>query len=185
MDECLPTMRILEHQDVRNPEGFTIQLALEKERMQRLSGSVRELRDPSAVSSHSRTTARRPARTPLELYTEMLKHLLEGGVTAQEIAHLSNSTPQSVQKFLKELKRQKLIYISGWQMKNNNRIRLPQYKLGDGVDKPKPKRLPASVASKRWRDRQKVKKHFDPFFAICRPMAVPGAADSTKRARAA
>jgi predicted transcriptional regulator len=153
--------------------------------MQRLSGSVRELRDRVVSTSATRTSARRKVRTPLELYTEMLKHLLEGGVTAQEIAHLSNSTPQSVQKFLKELKRQKLIYISGWQMKNNNRIRLPQYKLGDGVDKPKPERLPASVASKQWRDRQKVKKRFDPFFAICRPVAVSDSANPTKRTRAA
>ena len=115
----------------------------------------------------------------------MLKHLREGGITAQEIAHLSECSVQAVQRFLRELKKHKLVYISGWQLKNNNRIRLPQYKMGDGIDKPKPKRVPASVASKRWRDRQKVKKHFDPFFAICRPMAVPGAADSTKRARAA
>ena len=99
----------------------------------------------------------------------MLTHLMEGGVTAQEIAHLSNSTPQSVQKFLKELKKKKLIYISGWQTTYNNRVKLPQFKMGDKTDAEKPKPLPKGLISKRYRDRKKIRDSFDPFFAICRP----------------
>ena len=152
--------------------------------MQRLSGSVRELRDRSPVSGDPGTTARRKNRTPLELYTEMLKHLREGGITAQEIAHLSECSVQAVQRFLKELKQHKLVYISGWQLKNNNRIRLPQYKMGDKTDGEKPKPLPKELISKRYRERKKIRDSFDPFFAICRPVAVPDGINTAKRARA-
>lgn len=136
--------------------------------MQRLSGSVRELRDRSQVSGDSRTTARRKARTPLNLYTEMLTHLLEGGVTAQEIAHLSQCSVQSVQKFLKELKKKKLIYISGWYLSHNQRIKLPQFKMGNRADSEKPKPLPKALIRQRYRARKKIKDSFNPFYAICR-----------------
>jgi hypothetical protein len=98
----------------------------------------------------------------------MLKHLTEGGVTAQEIAHLSSSNPQSVRKFLKELKKHRLVYISGWQVLKNNRIKLPQYKLGDRTDATKPGPLPKALIAQRYRQRQLAKSVFDPFYAICR-----------------
>jgi hypothetical protein len=114
----------------------------------------------------------------------MLRHLIEGGSTAQEIAHLSNSNVQAVQKFLKELKKHKLVYISGWQTTYNNRVKLPQYKMGDKTDAEKPKPLPKELISKRYRERKKIRDSFDPFFAICRPVAVPNRVNTTKRARA-
>ena len=155
--------------------------------MQRLSNSVHELRDARTVSQAPRTVGGRKARTPLELYAEMLMHLIEGGVTAQEIAHLSGSNPQSVRKFLKELKKHRLVYISGWQVLKNNRIKLPQYKLGDRTDAEKPKPLPKELIRQRYLERQKLKAQFNPFFAICRPVgvAVPNAVNSTERSRAA
>jgi hypothetical protein len=53
------------------------------------------------------------------------------------------------------------------------------YKLGAGIDRPKPARLPAIEVTRRYRERQKLKEKFDPFFAICRPnVAVSREADT-------
>jgi hypothetical protein len=52
------------------------------------------------------------------------------------------------------------------------------FKLGDGPDAPKPKKLPSALVMRRYRERQKIKEQFDPFYAMCRhSVAVPNEAD--------
>jgi hypothetical protein len=46
------------------------------------------------------------------------------------------------------------------------------YKLGEGIDKPRPKPIPSAEVAKRYKERQKLKAQFDPFYALCRPVAV-------------
>jgi hypothetical protein len=113
----------------------------------------------------------------VKTYAKLFIALSEGPVTAQDLSHSSGIYVKTIRLFLKELHKHKLIHISQWDTKLNRRIKLPMYKLGEGIDKPKPKRLPSAETTKRYRQRQKLRAQFDPFYALCRPVAVPREAD--------
>ena len=113
----------------------------------------------------------------IQNYVALLAHLNEGAVSAQDLADLTGLHVKTTRDFLKEMHKRKLVHIAQWDTKLNRRIKLPMYKLGEGIDKPKPKRLPSAETTKRYRQRQKLKAQFDPFYALCRPVAVSREAD--------
>ena len=112
-------------------------------------------------------------------YVALLAHLNEGAVSAQDLTDLTGLHIETTREFLKEMHKRKLVHIAQWDVRLNRRIKLPMYKLGEGIDRPKPARLPAIEVTRRYRERQKLKEKFDPFFAICRPnpVAVSGKAN--------
>lgn len=112
-------------------------------------------------------------------YVSLLEHLNEGAVSAQDLAALTGLHLETTREFLKEMHKRKLVHIAQWDTRLNRRIKLPMYKLGAGIDRPKPAKLPAIEVTRRYRERQKLKEKFDPFFAICRPnVAVSREADT-------
>jgi hypothetical protein len=114
----------------------------------------------------------------VKTYARLFVALSEGPVTAQDLSHSSGIYVKTVREFLRELHKHKLIHISQWDYRNNRRIKLPMFKLGDGPDAPKPKKLPSALVMRRYRERQKIKEQFDPFYAMCRhSVAVPNEAD--------
>lgn len=108
----------------------------------------------------------------IQNYVSLLEHLMQEPVSAQDLSDLTGLHIETTREFLKEMYKRKLIHIAQWDTRLNRRIKLPMYKLGDGSDAIKPKKIPSALATKRWRERQKLKEQFDPFYAICRPMAV-------------
>jgi hypothetical protein len=106
-------------------------------------------------------------------YVSLLEHLMQDAVSAQDLAALTGLHIDTTRDFLKEMHRRKLVHIAQWDTRYNRRIKLPMYKLGAGIDQPKPKRLPSTLVTKRWRERQKAKEQFNPFYAMCKPVAVP------------
>jgi len=123
----------------------------------------------------------------IETYVMLLAHLHEAPVSAQDLTALTGLHIYTTREFLKQMHKRKLIHIAQWDTRYNKRIKLPMFKLGEGTDVPKPKRLPGSLLTKRWRERKKIKESYNPFYNICRPvgMAVSDKTDSTKRPRAA
>jgi DNA-binding IclR family transcriptional regulator len=113
----------------------------------------------------------------IQNYVAMLAHLTEGAVSAQDLSELTGLHIETTREFLKEMHKRKLVHIAQWDVRLNRRIKLPMYKLGEGIDKPRPARLPSAEVAKRYKERQKLKAQFDPFFAICRPVAVSREAD--------
>ena len=115
----------------------------------------------------------------IQNYVALLAHLNEGAVSAQDLTDLTGLHIETTREFLKEMHKRKLVHIAQWDVRLNRRIKLPMYKLGEGIDRPKPARLPAIEVTRRYRARQKLKEKFDPFFAICRPnpVAVSGKAN--------
>jgi hypothetical protein len=114
----------------------------------------------------------------VKTYARLFIALSEGPVTAQDLSHSSGIYVKTVREFLRELHKHKIIHISQWDTRLNRRIKLPMFKLGDGPDAPKPKKLSSSVVMRRWRERQKIKENFNPFYAMCRHnVAVPNEAD--------
>lgn len=108
----------------------------------------------------------------IQTYVSLLEHLSQAPCSAQDLAELTGLHIETTREFLKEMKKRKLAHIAQWDLRLNQRIKLPMYQLGDGNDTPKPKRIPNALAVKRWKERQKLKAQFDPFYAICRPVAV-------------
>lgn len=108
----------------------------------------------------------------IQNYVALLAHLNEGAVSAQDLSDLTGLHVETTREFLKEMHKRKLVHIAQWDVRLNRRIKLPMYKLGEGIDRPKPARLPAIEVTRRYRERQKLKEKFDPFYALCRPMAV-------------
>jgi transcription initiation factor IIE alpha subunit len=114
----------------------------------------------------------------VKTYARLFIALSEGPVTAQDLSHSSGIYVKTVREFLRELHKHKVIHISQWDTTHNRRIKLPMFKLGEGTDAPKPKKLPSALVMRRWRERQKIKEKFDPFYAMCRHnVAVPQEAD--------
>ena len=114
----------------------------------------------------------------VKTYARLFIALSEGPVTAQDLSHSSGIYVKTVREFLRELHKHKVIHISQWDTTHNRRIKLPMFKLGEDTDAPKPKKLPSSLVMQRWRERQKTKEKFDPFYAMCRhSVAVPNEAD--------
>lgn len=102
-------------------------------------------------------------------YVSLLEHLMQDTVSAQDLSALTGLHLDTTRDFLKEMHRRKLVHIAQWDTRLNRRIKLPMYKMGEGVDLPKPKRQPAAIVTRRWRAKQKLKEQFDPFYAMCRP----------------
>ena len=114
----------------------------------------------------------------IQNYVALLAHLTEGAVSAQDLADLTKLHVVTTRDFLKEMHKRGLVHIAQWDTKLNRRIKLPMYKLGDGIDVPRPKPIPSAEVAKRYKERKKLKAHYNPFYAMCRPVAVPREADS-------
>lgn len=114
----------------------------------------------------------------IQNYVAMLAHLTEGAVSAQDLASLTGMHLETTREFLKEMHKRGLVHIAQWDVRLNRRIKLPMYKLGEGGDKPRPKPLSSAEVQRRYKERQKLRAQFNPFFAICRPnpVAVSGEA---------
>ena len=108
----------------------------------------------------------------IQNYVSLLAHLMQDAVSAQDLTALTGLHIETTRDFLKEMHKRKLVHIAQWDTRFNRRIKLPMYKLGAGIDQPKPKRQPNAEVAKRYKEKQKAKKQFDPFFAICRPNPV-------------
>lgn len=113
----------------------------------------------------------------IQNYVAMLAHLAEGAVSAQDLTDLTGLHIETTREFLKEMHKRKLVHIAQWDPRRNQRIKLPMYKLGEGIDRPRPPKLSPAEIAKRYRERQKTKEQYNPFFAICRPVAVSREAD--------
>lgn len=108
----------------------------------------------------------------IQNYVSLLEHLMQDAVSAQDLAALTGLHLETTRDFLKEMHRRKLVHIAQWDTRYNRRIKLPMYKLGAGIDQPKPKRQSNVEVARRYKEKQKTKKQFDPFFAMCRPNPV-------------
>jgi hypothetical protein len=71
---------------------------------------------------------------------------------------------------IRRMHQRKMLYIADWEVVLNGRIKLPMYRFGQGRDLPRPPREPNTLVKRRWREKQKARSAFDPFFAMCRPM---------------
>lgn len=89
-----------------------------------------------------------------EAYAILFKHLLDGPMSAYELAEESGLRVLTSQELMRCLLRHKVVHICGW-IKNGRGIdTTPIYKLGEGRNKP---RHVMSAAERKQRARDKKK----------------------------
>ncbi len=89
-------------------------------------------------------------------------------MTAKELARQTGLSVEFCRSILRRMHQRKMLYIADWEVVLNGRIKLPMYRFGQGRDLPRPPREPNILVKRRWREKQKARQAFDPFFAMCR-----------------
>lgn len=79
-------------------------------------------------------------------YAQLIKLLLEGIYTCQELADETGLHYVTVLQYTRELHRAGAAYIAGWEEDCFGRDALKVYKLGAGKDKPRRQRTRAQIA---------------------------------------
>lgn len=106
---------------------------------------------------------------------DLIDHMLTEPFTVQQLQKRSGLYIQTVRAIVKEMQGRRLIYVAGWERRNEGRIKLPIYKLGDGDDQSKPGRISAAEATRRYKQKVRFQAQFGgygTFYDICRPVAV-------------
>ena len=89
-------------------------------------------------------------------------------MTAKELARQTGLSVEFCRSIIRRMHQRKMLYIADWEVVLNGRIKLPMYRFGQGRDLPRPPREPNTLVKRRWREKEKARQAFDPFFAMCR-----------------
>jgi hypothetical protein len=89
-------------------------------------------------------------------------------MTAKELARQTGLSVEFCRSIIRRMHQRKMLYIADWEVVLNGRIKLPMYRFGQGRDLPRPPREPNTLVKRRWREKQKARSVYDPFFAMCR-----------------
>ena len=87
------------------------------------------------------------------LYALMMRNLLDGDMTCQEIARTTGLSILTVRQYVAALHKKKVVYISGWGTDVYGRYTIRHYTLGEGYDARKPKPQTRTQIVDRYRKR--------------------------------
>lgn len=100
----------------------------------------------------------RAARINHIVMGQTLALLKAGPVTAQTVASKTGVHLVTAQDWLRELRKQRVVFVSGWLPDSLGRDAIPVYEFGNEVDEPK-RVLSRAEISKRYRQRRKEKEN--------------------------
>lgn len=115
-----------------------------------------------------RARASRPKVSLPDSLLDMIVLVQREPMTSKELARQTGLSVEFCRAFLRRMHQRKMVHIADWEVVLNGRIKLPMYRFGQGRDLPRPPREPNYIAKRRWRETQKARSAFDPFFAMCR-----------------
>jgi hypothetical protein len=102
------------------------------------------------------TRRKDPVRIGMYTNALLMRHLIEGKMTSYELADATGLHYITVLRYLKELRKQHILFIAGWTNTITAGGRARIYKLGREVDVPKPRAL--SVQERQARSRAKQRR---------------------------
>lgn len=85
--------------------------------------------------------------------SQLICLLLSDTFTVQDARDHTKLDIETVRRIVKDLHKQGFIYVADWEYRNEGRIKLPIYKLGEGDDKERPKRISAVEATRRYKEK--------------------------------
>jgi hypothetical protein len=89
------------------------------------------------------------------LHARVIRMLLDGPHTGQELAAETGLALTTVAEYLREMRRVKAAHISGWVKDVRGRDMIRIYTIGEGVNK-KPGRTPGAERTAQYRERQRA-----------------------------
>lgn len=95
----------------------------------------------------------KPRKVSHIVLAKTMKVLMEGPVTAHEIAELTGVHLVTAQEWMRSLRKEEAVHICGWLPDSMGRDATAVYKLGPGKDKP---RARMTAAQRQARHRQKL-----------------------------
>ena len=87
----------------------------------------------------------------------MIKELCEGATKA-ELEQASGLHTNTIYRWLRAMRAQKVVYIQGWERDARGCNMIPVYKLGDGFDAKRPPRMTPLERTHAYRRRKKLKQ---------------------------
>lgn len=94
-------------------------------------------------------------------YAKLLKLLYERGGTCRQLAEETGFTDNTIRDYIRELRRQHLVYIASYETDWRARACAPSYAFGPGVaDAEKPKALTGAQRQQQYRERQLTKRMY-------------------------
>jgi len=100
-------------------------------------------------------TMRTEAKT--NALVSMIKELYEGA-TKVELEQASGLHHNTIYRWLKAMRVQKIVYVEGWERDTRGCNMIPVYKLGDERDAKRPPRIPSLERTRAYRRRKKLKQ---------------------------
>lgn len=87
---------------------------------------------------------------------KMMSSLFDGGASLADIVEHSGLCIHTVRGYIRQLRKERVVYISSWDEDDIGRATVPTYAIGR---KPDAKRIPRSRAqtAKQWRERRKLR----------------------------
>jgi len=85
---------------------------------------------------------------------QTMKMLLDGPVTSHEVAELTGIHPVTASEWMRSLRKERAVHITGWLPDSMDRDVTAVYSIGPGRDKPRRKLTPAERTA-RYRQRQR------------------------------
>jgi rRNA maturation protein Nop10 len=98
---------------------------------------------------------RNPIRINALAFSIMVKALLDGGYTMNELVETTGLAIATISRYVNAMHKAGAVYISGWEQDDCGRYTARQFTLGDGMDMKKPKPAPRKVRDARWRAKLK------------------------------
>lgn len=85
----------------------------------------------------------------------LIRAMLDGPATAQELADASGLKRQTIYEFMRSMRKVGAAHICGWEPDCLGRVSLPVFKLGPGRDTKRQKKTPAERAG-AYRERKRL-----------------------------
>ena len=92
------------------------------------------------------------------LYADVLKLLIDGPITLQDIQDETGLHKFTIRDYLQALHKRKLIHIAVWSMQGPRKHRVAHWMFGRGTDARRPPRVPASVRTAHYRQRKAARE---------------------------
>lgn len=125
-------------------------------------------KDDSGVVRGRTVSAKVKRMNSSDTFLNLIAQLQRDATSAHELSRQTGLCIDSTREFLRKLKGRKMIYVADWEIILNGRVKRAMYRFGTGKDVPRPAKASKSVICRKYRETQKARQAFDPFFAMCR-----------------
>ena len=106
-------------------------------------------------TSHTGARRQAVARPGHIAVSKMMAHLFEGGAGLYELADHSGLCLHTVRAYIRQMRKERVVYICGWDEDSAGRATIPTYCIGRQPDAKRLAPQSRAEAARKWRARRK------------------------------